>query len=76
MKSQSSIWEMLQFVFKRVLTQWQYIVISIIALVSIAFFEFSLPQITQKIIDEVIPQQSVSQLINSILLLLLFASCL
>lgn len=76
MKSQSSIWEMLQFVFKRVLTQWQYIVVSIIALVSIAFFEFSLPQITQKIIDEVIPQQSVSQLINSILLLLLFASCL
>ena len=76
MKRQSSIWEMLQFVFKRVLTQWQYILISVIALISIAFFEFSLPQITQKIIDEVIPQQSVSQLINSILLLLLFASCL
>lgn len=75
-ESRSSVTQMLQFVFKRVLNQWPMIVISLASLVLIAFLEFSIPQITQRIIDEIIPSRSVSQLLVTIATLLAFALAL
>lgn len=75
-ESQSSVFSMLSFVFKRVLNQWPFIAFSLGSLVLIAFLEFSIPQITQRIIDEIIPSKSVSQLVVTIATLLGFALAL
>lgn len=75
-ENQSSVLSMLRFVFKRVLNQWPFIAFSLGSLVVIAFLEFSIPQITQRIIDVIIPSQSVSQLVMAIGTLLGFALAL
>ncbi|WP_314066204.1 ABC transporter ATP-binding protein [uncultured Vagococcus sp.] len=67
---------MLRFVFKRVLNQWPLIAFSLGSLVVIAFLEFSIPQLTQRIIDDIIPSKSVSQLLITIGTLLGFALAL
>ncbi|WEG73057.1 ABC transporter ATP-binding protein [Vagococcus intermedius] len=75
-ETQGSVIEMLRFIFKRVWTQWPMLLLSLSSLLIIAGLEFSIPQVTQRIIDEVIPSKSVSQLSINIGLLLLFASLL
>lgn len=75
-ESQSSVFSMLRFVFKRVLNQWPLIAFSLGSLVVIAFLEFSIPQMTQRIIDDIIPSKSVSQLLITIGTLLGFALAL
>ncbi len=75
-ESQSSVFSMLRFVFKRVLNQWPLIAFSLGSLVVIAFLEFSIPQLTQRIIDDIIPSKSVSQLLITIGTLLGFALAL
>lgn len=75
-ESQSSVFSMLRFVFKRVLNQWPLIAFSLGSLVVIAFLEFSIPQLTQRIIDDIIPSKSVSQLLITIGTLLVFALAL
>ncbi len=75
-ESQSSVFSMLRFVFRRVLNQWPLITFSLASLLVIAFLEFSIPQITQRIIDDIIPSKSVPQLVTTILTLLGFALAL
>lgn len=75
-ESQSSVFSMLRFVFKRVLNQWPLIAFSLGSLVVIAFLEFSIPQLTQRIIDDIMPSKSVSQLLITIGTLLGFALAL
>ncbi|QIL46111.1 ABC transporter ATP-binding protein [Vagococcus coleopterorum] len=75
-KSESTIFEMLSFVFKRVAKEWKVLLISIAALVLIAVVEFKIPQITQQIIDVVVPSKSKSLLFKSIGMLAFFTIAL
>lgn len=65
-KSDSTVLEMLTFVFKRVAKEWKILLVSIIALILIALVEFKIPQVTQQIIDVVVPSKSKSLLFKAI----------
>lgn len=75
-KSESTVLEMLTFVFKRVAKEWKILVVSIIALILIALVEFKIPQVTQQIIDVVVPSKSKSLLFKSIATLAFFTVAL
>ncbi|MBU5592442.1 ABC transporter ATP-binding protein/permease [Clostridium sp. MSJ-4] len=74
--SKINVYNMLLFVFKRVTKQWSYLIISILALIMTAGLQFGIPQITQRIIDDVIPNQDQNQLLWQLALLLLMALAL
>ncbi|CAM3323267.1 ABC transporter ATP-binding protein [Vagococcus fessus] len=65
-KKESSVIDMLSFVFKKVYKEWKVILVSLVALVLIALVEFSIPQVTQTIIDDIIPAKSKSLLFQAI----------
>lgn len=65
-KKESSVIDMLSFVFKKVYKEWKVILVSLVALVLIALVEFSIPQVTQTIIDDIIPEKSKSMLVQAI----------
>lgn len=60
---------MLKFVFSRVINEWKIVVVSALALILIAIVEFNIPQVTQQIIDVVVPSKSKTMLFKAIGLL-------
>ncbi|WP_283678719.1 ABC transporter ATP-binding protein [Lentilactobacillus sp. Marseille-Q4993] len=65
--------DMFGFVFGKVLNNKRILIVNILALLVITGLQFVLPQITQFIIDTVIPQKNMSLLIESVVGLLLSA---
>lgn len=64
---------MLKFIFKRVKKQWSLLIISMVGLFVIAMLQFVIPQITQYIIDKVIPSGSPQGLIYPLIFLMIIA---
>ncbi|WP_268913271.1 ABC transporter ATP-binding protein [Lentilactobacillus sp. SPB1-3] len=65
--------QMFKFVFSKVLKKRGILIANIIVLVLITGLQFVLPQITQYIIDKVIPSRNLGRLAQSIILLLVSA---
>lgn len=65
--------EMFGFVFGKVLKRKTILIVNILALLVITGLQFVMPQITQFIIDKVIPSQNMNSLVLSIVILILSA---
>lgn len=79
MDKNDNILSMLRFLARSLKEDKMKLFISFILLLGISFFEFNIPQITQKIIDQAIPQKSMSLIGYQVGLLLIcafFLSCL
>ncbi|MGE6378964.1 ABC transporter ATP-binding protein [Peribacillus muralis] len=61
--SKGSIWIMLQQMFNRVPSKWKFSFLIISLMLLISLLEFSIPQLTQYTIDEVIPEKKYDSLI-------------
>ncbi|AQW22256.1 multidrug ABC transporter ATP-binding protein [Lentilactobacillus curieae] len=68
-----SMMEMFKFVFSKVLKKRGILVVNVVVLIFITGLQFVLPQITQNIIDKVIPQGNMQYLLESIGVLMLSA---
>lgn len=79
MNKNDNILGMLHFLAHSLKAEKMKLFISFILLLGISFFEFNIPQITQKIIDQAIPEKSMQLIIYQVGLLLIcafFLSCL
>lgn len=76
MNKNDNILDMLHFLGHSLKNEKKKLFISFILLLGISFFEFNIPQITQKIIDHAIPEKSMSLIFTQVMLLLVCASFL
>lgn len=73
MKKSDTISEMLMFLFEKIRKKKYILILSFLALLGISYFEFKIPQITQTIIDQSIPEKSFQLILINVTNLMVFA---
>jgi subfamily B ATP-binding cassette protein MsbA len=73
LKKSDTISEMLMFLFEKIRKKKYILILSFLALIGISYFEFKIPQITQTIIDQSIPEKSFQLILINVTNLMVFA---